>query len=219
METVTLKAAARTESGKGPARRLRAAGKVPSIAYGDDVTGEKSLSVAVDHSDLRAILLSERGRNSIIDLDIDGGQTLRVMVKDYVVHPLSRDIIHADFFTIDDSKKVVCEIPFKTKGKSKGEGSGGTLLVNLRDLKVRCPAANIPVAIEYDVSHLEIEDIVKVKDLTLPDNTEPITPGDRKVITVKPPRVVAAVADEGEGAEGEGEEGGEAAEGGEGGED
>jgi large subunit ribosomal protein L25 len=114
---------------------------------------------------------------------------------------VSRSILHADFLTIDDSKKVVVEVPFKTKGKSKGEGSGGTLLVNLRELKVRCQAASIPVAIEYDVTDLQIDDIVKVKDLTLPEGSEPITPPDRKVITVKPPRVMAAADTAAEGEE------------------
>ncbi len=209
MQTVPLKATPRTEHGKGPARRLRAAGMVPVVAYG---LGGETVAVAVPSADLRAILTSPRGRNTIIDLQVEGGQALNVMVKEYTVHPLSRNLLHADFIRIDENSKVECEVPFHPVGKSRGEAEGGTLLASLRTLKVLCMPTAIPDHIEYQVEHLAINDVVKVKDLQVPPGVEILLPPERKVITVQPPRVLEDAAAEG-GAPTEGEA---AAEGGEG---
>ena len=201
METTTLKAASRTQQGKGPARRLRAVGQLPSVAYG---LGGDTLPIAVKHDDLRKILMSTRGRNTIIDLAVDEKDGFTVMVKDYSVHPLSRRLVHADFIRIDEKTRIDVEVPFHPIGKSRGEAEGGTLLASVRTLRMRCFPASIPTHIDHDISHLEINDVVKVKDLTLPEGAEPLFSPDRKLVTVAPPRVEAeptlVAAEEGEGA-------------------
>lgn len=200
MESTTLKASPRELSGKGPARRLRAEGKIPSVAYGGK---SDTLNLAIDHDALKDILLSPRGRNTVITLDVEGGAQHQVMVKDYTVHPVSRRLLHADFMTLDESKPVVVEVPFVTTGKSKGVGAGGTLLVNVRSLRLKCLPKAIPAHIEHDVTELEINDVVKVRDLSLPEGTESIEPAERKILIVAPPRVMDAAAAEGEAAAGE----------------
>ncbi len=209
METVTLKATTRTDSGKGPARRLRAQGKLPVVAYGTDVDTQP---LAIERDALRDILMSSRGRNTIIKLDVEGGSALDVMVKEYTVHPLSRLLLHADFIKIDENTLVDCEVPFRTVGKSKGEVAGGTLLANVRSLKVRCLPSSIPDHVEYDVSELEVDDVVAVSELTLPEGVEVLLPADRKVLIVAPPRVVEKTEEE-EAAEAEAAEGEEDKEG------
>lgn len=195
METVTLKATVRSDHGKGSARRLRATGHIPSVAYGKTNQGEQvdtvALTIAADA--LRDILQSERGQNSIIHLDVEGGSTVEVMLKDYTVHPLTRKLIHADFQRVDPTRPVQVEIPFVTVGKSRGEQAGGTLLVNERTLKLRCLPTNIPIQVEHDVSSLEIDDEVKVRELSLPENVEVLMSPERKLVVVQPPRVVAEV--------------------------
>jgi len=209
MHTTTLKAINRNDTGKGAARRLRADGKLPSIAYGK---GHDSQPLSVDRAALRGILTSERGRNHIISLEIEGGETFNVMVKDYLVHPVNRGLLHADFIRIEGHSPVVCEIPFATTGKAAGVQAGGTLLTNMRSIKVRTTPTNIPTVIEHDVSSLEVEDILTVSDLTLPEGVEALLPPERKLAMVAPPRVSGKLADGEEGAEGEGEEATAAAE-------
>lgn len=205
METVTLKASLRSDHGKGAARRLRAEGRIPSVAYGK-TQGEQradTLALAIDAVALRDILLSDRGRNSIIELEVDGGKKIPVMLKEFDVHPLTRKLIHADFLRIDPNKPVVVEVPFVTVGKSKGEQEGGTMLVTERSLKVRCMPTNIPSSIQHDVAELGINEELKVKDLALPEKVEVLMAPDRKLVVVQPPRVVAETTAEGA-AEGEG---------------
>ncbi|MEM1033267.1 MAG: 50S ribosomal protein L25 [Myxococcota bacterium] len=199
MHTTTLKAHSRNETGKGAARRLRAAGKLPSIAYGK---GRDAEALTVDRDALRKILLSERGRNHIIALEVEGGEAYNVMVKDYLVHPVSRGLLHADFVRIEGDRPVVCEVPFATTGKAKGVQAGGTLLSNMRSIKVRTIPSNIPVVIEHDVSDLEIDDVLKVGDLSLPEGVEALLPAERKLAMVSPPRVSGKAKADEEGAEG-----------------
>ncbi len=203
MHTTTLKATNRNDTGKGAARRLRADGKLPSIAYGK---GHDAQPLSVDRAALRGILTSERGRNHIISLEVEGGETYNVMVKDYLVHPVSRGLLHADFVRIEGDSPVVCEIPFTTTGKAAGVQAGGTLLTNMRSIKVRTTPTNIPTVIEHDVSGLGVDDVLKVKDLALPEGVQALLPPDRKLAMVAPPRVSGKAQAGEEGAAAEGEE-------------
>jgi large subunit ribosomal protein L25 len=215
METVTLKASLRTDHGKGAARRLRSEGRIPSVAYGKTSKGEEAdtLPIAIEADALRDILLSDRGRNTIISLEVDDDKKVEVMLKEFEVHPVTRKLLHADFQRIDPSRPVVVEVPFVTVGKSKGEGEGGTLLVNVRSLKVRCLPTNIPNAIEHDVTSLKVNEEVKVKELTLPERVEVLLSPERKLVIVAPPRVAAEATTAAAEAEGEKKEEGKKDEG------
>ena len=201
METVTIEARPRTATGKGPSRRLRRDGIIPAVTY---CRGTETVAIEISRERLRGILRSEKGRNSLITLTVEGGQSYSVMVQDYVVHPVSRQLLHADFLQVDLSLPVEVEIPFRTTGKSKGEVAGGTLLQNLRHLRVRCQPGDIPTVIEADVSELEIDSVIRVRELTLPPGIELLHREDQKLVVVKPPRVEEAPkpAEGEEGAEG-----------------
>jgi large subunit ribosomal protein L25 len=188
MENVNLNATVRTEQGKGPSRRLRQSGKIPTVAYGQHT--DDTLSLAIDHDALLSILLSEKGRNTVIYLQVEGGKSYPVMVRDFSIHPLSRKLLHADFMTIDVNAPIEVEIPFVTTGKSKGEAEGGTVLINARRLPVRCLPANIPTKISHDVSHLGMEEGIKVKELAVPAGVEVLLPAERRIVVVKAPKMV-----------------------------
>lgn len=188
MEHVTLKATTRTELGKGPNRRLRTSGQIPSVAYGKGT--DAALSLAVDHDALIDVLGSPKGRNSVIRLEVAGAKTYAVMVRDFAVHPISRRLLHADFITVDENAPIEVEVPFVTTGKSKGEAEGGTVLVSSRRLPVRCLPAAIPAQITVDVSGLDMEDGIQVKELAVPAGVEVLLPAERRVVVVKAPRQV-----------------------------
>jgi large subunit ribosomal protein L25 len=202
MENVTLKATHRAEQGKGPSRRLRAQGKIPTVAYGE--AAKSTLSLAIEHDALLTVLGSEKGRNTVIHLDVEGDKNYPVMVRDFSIHPISRRLLHADFITVDENVPIEVDIPFVTTGKSKGEADGGTVLVAMRRLPVRCLPASIPARISADVTLLEMEDGIKVKELNVPPGVEILVPGDRRIVVVKAPKMVEEAkpeaAVEGEGA-------------------
>src|SRR5687768_16587811 len=133
MQYATLQATPRTEHSKGPARRLRQTGQVPGVTYG---RGSKTSEIAVGHDALLSILTSERGRNTVIHIQGDGSE-YSVMVKDVVLHPVSRRLWHADFLRIDETREILVQIPFRIVGKSKGEAEGGTVVVMARTLPVK----------------------------------------------------------------------------------
>lgn len=197
MHTVELKATHRQSSGKGHSRRLRQEGRIPTVAYGRN---EDAQPLAMSQSAVEAIILSDRGRNTIINLVVEGGAEQPVMIKDYTVHPLTRRLLHADFIRIDPSKAVEVEVPFLIVGKAKGEVAGGTVLRALRSVKLRCLPGAIPDSLEYDVSALEIDAVVKVSEVPVPEGITVLHPPDQKVLSIKPPRVETAGED---GAEGE----------------
>src|SRR5689334_20709423 len=97
MEIMKLSAARRDQSGKGPSNRLRRAGQIPAIAYGRGLT---ATSIAVSPKDLLQVLASPHGQNSVVELAIDGGDKLTVMVRSYAYHPITRDLLHADFLSV-----------------------------------------------------------------------------------------------------------------------
>ena len=207
MRTNELQASPRELSGKGPARRLRAEGKIPTVAYGDGL--DQTLALAVGHDELKHILTTGRGRNSIIELKVEGGKNHNVMVTDYTVHPVSRRLLHADFQTVREDRPVLVEVNFETVGKSKGVQAGGTLLSHVRTLKLKCLPTAIPNESTYDVSEMEILDSIKIKDLTLPEGVEVLMDSERRIAEVRPPKVLETTEEEAEGEEGEGAEGAE----------
>jgi large subunit ribosomal protein L25 len=201
MDIVTIEARPRSATGKGVNRRLRREGFIPAVTYS---RGTETVAIEISRERLRSVLRSDHGQNSLITLQVAGGQSYSVMIKDYVVHPVTRQLLHADFQQVDLTKQIEVEIPFRTRGKSKGEAAGGTLLQNVRQLRVRCQPANIPLFIEADVSELEIDSVLRVHELTLPEGIELLHREDQKLVVVKPPRVEEAPKPaEGEAVEGE----------------
>ena len=108
----TLVADKRTDTGKNQARRHRAAGRLPAVVYGPGTggTNETSIPVTVDPKALSRILHSESGANTIISLQIDGG-AVPVLVKDFLLHPVSHALLHADFYRVAMDRKLTVTVP------------------------------------------------------------------------------------------------------------
>jgi large subunit ribosomal protein L25 len=166
MELMKVAATRRTESGKSAARRLRAAEKIPAVAYGEKRPAQ---SLAVSPKRLLELLATAHGRNTVIEIEVEDGDKFPALLCDYQYHPLSRSLLHADFLKISLDVPVDVDVPFETFGKCKGVIAGGTLHVVFRKLPVRCLPENIPVKISYDVTELELDGHVGAKDLPLPE--------------------------------------------------
>jgi large subunit ribosomal protein L25 len=191
--------------GKGAARKLRVAGRIPAILYGQ---GKDSIPLVLDPRALDKVLRSS-GANTLLDLTVEGRSDLGTpvaLVKDLQRHPIRGTILHADLYQVDLTKTVEVDVPIHLVGKPKGLDFGGLLEHMLREVKLECLPRSIPAAIEVDVSQLEVGDVVHVRDLTLPTGVSLVSDGDLGVAACALPQVeeapVAAAPVEGVPAEG-----------------
>lgn len=189
MQTILIKAARRAQSGKGAASRLRRTGQVPAIAYGK---GLPSQALSVSPAQLTQVLTSERGRNTVVELDVEGAEKLMVLLCDYQHHPLSREFLHADFYQIKLDQPVDVDVPLELVGKAQGVVLGGTLRQVYRKLPVRCLPEHIPVKITHDVTSLGIDGHVATRDLSLPEGV---------TVRLAPEQTLIAIVKEKQGAE------------------
>jgi len=197
LDIVNLNVESRTTVGKGPARALRREGKIPAVLYGPK---SDPVMLTVNARELETLLKKGRGGQSLMRLKIENGdQTQRtVMLKELQVHPLSREMIHADFYEIDMNRKIRVNVPVITSGKSIGVEMGGLLQIIRRELEVLCLPMEIPESIEIDTTDLDIGDSVHVEEIALPEGVEIPADVNFTVVTVLSPKkeVVQEVLEE-----------------------
>ena len=193
METTTLQAEVRDSRGKGPARRLRAEGKVPGVFYGP---GVEPTPLTLSPKELTKALRGERGRNVVFKLSLDGKDEL-AMVKDLTTDPVTQELLHIDLYRILEDRVLEVNVPFRTYGRSVGVVQGGVLNVTRRVLPLRTMPANIPVSIEVDVTHLALKDTISVEEIELPAGVEcTLQPKLTLVIILEPRKATAAEVEE-----------------------
>jgi large subunit ribosomal protein L25 len=202
-----LKAERREESGKGAARKMRAAGRVPAVVYGH---GEP-VPISIDARELFHLLHTDAGLNVMVDMRIDGDKFLampREIQRDY----LRGRFIHVDFIRIARDEKIAVEVPITLTGESHGVKEGGVVEHHLWNLHLESLPQDVPPHIEADISRLGINESLKVSDLDLPQTLTVLTSLDEVIVAVVPPQVLRVEEEEAA----EGEEGAEEAEAGEG---
>ncbi|NPC53072.1 50S ribosomal protein L25/general stress protein Ctc [Corallococcus sp. AB032C] len=162
----TLEAQAREGSGKGIARRLRASGQVPAVVYGKHL--KAPLHISVDPKAIRTAINTPHKLNTLIQLKLAGNEQ-QVLLKDYQMDPLTRDILHADFIAVSEKEQVKVNLPVVLTGKAPGVAEGGLLTQIRRNLEVWALPGAIPLQIEVDVNNLQIAEAIHVNDVKLPE--------------------------------------------------
>lgn len=164
-DKLTVKAEKREQSGKGFARRLRAAGKVPVNIYGG---GGESVSAAVELKELAAILRSDSGHNTVFSLDVAGVGASDVIFHDRQIDPLKGRLMHADLRRLAKGEKIEVTVPLHLIGEPLGvKQDGGVLEQQIREIKIICEPANIPEFLEVNVEHLQLNESVHVSDIKI----------------------------------------------------
>lgn len=181
MDLRKISVSARQGKGKGEAARLRRAGQIPAVAYGKKLAAQ---ALAMKPEELRSVLTSERGRNTVIELDVEGKSKLTVLLCDYQHHPVSRELLHADFLQIALDEPVDVQIPLEVIGKPVGVVKGGVLRQVFRRIPVRCLPQKIPVKVVHDVTELDLDGHVPAKALALPEGVEVRLPPEQTVIAI-----------------------------------
>ena len=208
----------RKEHGTSAARRARLQNKVPAVVYH---SGVEATPLSVDKISLNKAL---RTGQMIFEVNVEDKNQF-VLVKEIQYHPVTDEIIHIDFQKVKEDEKISLEVAIRSIGESQGVKLGGLLVQMLNSVTIKCKPAEIPEFLEIDVTDMEMNTNLFVKDITLPEDVEMITAEDIAVVSVQEPKeekeeevVEAAEMDEAEESssdqeEAQGEESGDSAEG------
>ncbi len=189
----TLEAVKRSTRGKNEARRLRAHGQIPAVVYGAKKEGEKPapVPVSVDPKPLLRILHSESGLNTLITLKVNGESDARVLVKEFLLDPVTHHLLHADFYRVNMDRKITVTVPVLLKGEPKGvKLQGGVVDFVFREVELETLPGEIPDAIEIDISELNLNDAVYLRDVAANVTWTPITDADQMLVHVITPKAV-----------------------------
>ena len=187
MASASLSAEARTETGKGVARKLRAAGRVPAVVYGH---AREAQALSLQTRELEKLLSSISTGSTVVELSL-GGATTKTLIREVQRHPFKKQILHVDFQELVAGEKVSVEIPLVFVGTPEGVRLSGALLEQiLHSLEVLVDPANIPNHIDVDVTNLAMGHSLHVRELVLPPGLEVLTDEDATVCAVVAPRAV-----------------------------
>jgi large subunit ribosomal protein L25 len=197
MEVVKVMAQLRRERGKGPARRLRRAGKLPAVLYGHGETE----SLAILEETLVDIWQSEAGENAILELIIEGepATIYNAIMREIQIHPISRRPLHVDLYRVRMDEPITVTVPleFINVPEDRLKAAQHILSPLLRELEVECLPRDIPEAITVDLAALEISAVLHVNALVLPPGVTLVTEPEEPVVTTEMIREeVAAVGED-----------------------
>lgn len=190
METLEIQVEARDKQRKRDARRLLRSGKIPAILYGPKTA---AVGLALDKKEFSRRVAGLQGSH-LVRLK-SGAAALAekvALVKDMQFHPISGDVIHADFYEVDLTAKIQVHVPLHFVGKAAGIARGGILQPIVRELEVECLPLDIPEFFNVDVTALDIGDSVHIEDLQMPEGVVSIAEENLALVSVVPPTVEAA---------------------------
>lgn len=188
--SVSLQAKKRDNLSRGFTKQLRKEGKIPAVVYGKN---QSPVTVSVDQVELLKTVRDE-GRNAIISLNIEGGDTVDVMLHDYQADPVKDQIIHADFYAVDLSEEIDVHVPIRLEGEAIGVKEGGVLQQPLYEIEIRVKPREIPDDIVVDVTDLKIGDSISVADLPSSEQYEYLDDPATVIVSIVPPDTADDIA-------------------------
>ena len=197
---VALKGKIREGRGKGANRKLRNQGLLPAVVYG----GKSTVSLSVNPKELKK-LIEKEGINSLIELSIEGDSESKrvVVVKDHQQHPIRDGWEHADFLEVNMKQEIKVDVPIILEGHSPGEKLGGMVEHSLHTVSVKCLPGEIPESFKVDMTKVELDQVVHISDLEIPDNVEILDHLSEAVVSVHEVKVKVEATEAEEGVEGE----------------
>ncbi len=186
MNSVSLSGSLRENVGKKDAKKLRAQGLVPCVIYGNG----REIRFYTEAKSFKTILFTPE--TYIIDFTIDG-QVCRTILQDIQYHPLSDEVLHADFLEVTEEKPITVTLPVRTEGTSPGVMRGGKLKVRIPRLKVKGLIKDLPDFVIVNISELNVNQAIRVKDLSI-ENVTPLVAANNIVCDVKAKK--SAIAEE-----------------------
>jgi len=173
--SLKLSARAREITGKR-SRRLRHEGALPAVVYGHE---SNSTPIALDLREFQTTF-ARAGHTHLVDLALDGGRAVKVLVREVQTHPRRLGPIHVDLYRVNLREMLHADVPIVITGEAPAVKRGdGDLLIALHTIKVECLPADIPEHVEVDVSELMLHQGIRVRDLAVDPKWTPKSDPDR----------------------------------------
>jgi large subunit ribosomal protein L25 len=187
-ETPVLQAKKRERTGSRYSRRVREQGGLPAVVYGH---GQGPVSITLDAKETLTLI---RGGDRVYTLNIEGGETETVLLRDLQFDYLGTNVVHCDLSRVDLDERVHVRVKVHLVGEAPGLKKARTsMLTPITELELECTVTNLPEEIEVDVSHMDVGDIIHAGEITLPKDT--------MVLLTDPERVIANLSQQSELAE------------------
>ena len=189
MKTFELTGSKRESTGKKAAKAYRKESLVPCILYG----GKEVVHFTVTKEGIRKLIYNPEV--FIVNLSVDGKKYVAIL-KDSQYHPVSDELLHADFLQVFDDKPVVMEIPIVLEGLAQGVKDGGKLSMDMRKLKVKGLYKNLPEKLVINIENLGLGKTIQVGNLNY-ENLELLNSKENVVAAVRLTRAARGVATKG----------------------
>ncbi len=193
MNEVSLTARKREKTGKKIAKRFRREGRLPAVIYGG---GEEPTPLTLDHREFETFLRQHRGESVVINLEVEGGEAEKALLRDIQRDYIKNVVIHADFQQILMTDRITTTVSLVLTGDPVGvKRDGGVLDQALREVEIQCLASEIPEHLEVDVADMIIGETLHISDLTF-ENVDINTDGGVSVVSVLAPMAEEVVEEE-----------------------
>ena len=186
MKTLQIQASARADFGKKAAKACRREGQIPCILYG----GGQEIAFTVDTKAVKPLIYTPN--SYIVEIEIDG-KVEKAVMREVQFHPVKEQILHIDFYRVQEGKPVAIAIPVRLSGTAEGVKVGGKLALSARKLVVKAMADQLPDEIVVDVTPLKVGQTIFVGDLQF-ENLQFVTPATTAVCAVRVTRATRAAA-------------------------
>ncbi len=187
----------RKVTGRSALRKLRNDEAMPAVVYGL----KDNLNLVVNPKELKK-LLEEKGRNALIELNIEGESSRKVVLKEYQDHPIKPGWLHADFLEVDVTKKIKVKVPVVLVGVAPGAKQGGVINHIIRLLEIESIPANIPEKIELPMDEVQLNQVMHVSDLVVGEDITIVNLPTDVVLTIHEEIVKEEKPEDEEGVEG-----------------
>ena len=187
MKTIQIKAVKRDDFGKKATKAFRREGLIPCILYG----GGQNETFAIDVKAVKPLIYTPN--SYIVELDIDG-KIEKAVMREVQYHPVREQILHIDFYRVQEGKPVAIQIPVRLTGNAEGVKIGGKLALSARKLTVSGMIENLPDELVVDVTPLKVGQTIFVGDLVF-ENLKFLTPATTAVCAVRVTRASRAAAE------------------------
>ena len=186
MKTLQIQASARADFGKKAAKACRREGQIPCILYG----GGQEVAFTVDTKAVKPLIYTPN--SYIVEIEIDG-KVEKAVMREVQFHPVKEQILHIDFYRVQEGKPVSIAIPVRLTGNAEGVKVGGKLALSARKLMVSALEANLPDELVVDVTPLKVGQTIFVGDLQF-EGLKFITPATTAVCAVRVTRASRGAA-------------------------
>ncbi len=201
-DDINVQATSRSVLGKGASRRLRRENLVPAILYG---AGEEPVAIQLKHNEVIKHLENEAFYSQLLQVTVDGGESVRTLLKDVQRHPFKQQILHMDFVRVVAGAELQVSVPLHFINEDVCAGvknEGGNISHTENEVLVACLPRNIPESIEVDMAALAVGESVHLSSLTMPEGVRLVElqdagdDSDRQVASVNAPRVEVETTDD-----------------------